>query len=157
VQRQYTGTAGRIENAQVAVYPRYASAAGHALIDRELYLPKSWTADPDRCQAAGIPDDTEFATKPQLARRMIKRVLGAGIPFAWFAADEVYGDNGKLRAWLESRQVRYVLAVGCAHRVPAGAGRSAPMSSLHAYRSEPGSGHPLEGRQGPALLRLGLG
>jgi SRSO17 transposase len=136
VQRQYTGTAGRIENAQVAVYLGYASAAGHALIDREMYLPKSWTADPGRCRAAGIPDGTQFATKPQLARRMIERALGAGIPFAWFAAGEVYGDNGKLRAWLESRQVRYVLAVACDHRVPAGAGRTIRADELAARLPE---------------------
>jgi SRSO17 transposase len=132
VQRQYTGTAGRIENAQVAVYLGYASAAGHALIDRELYLPQSWTADPGRCQAAGIPDGTPFATKPQLARRMIERALDARIPFAWFAADEVYGDNAKLRAWLESRQVRHVLAVACDHHIPAGAGRTIRADQLAA-------------------------
>ena len=72
VQRQYTGTARRIENAQVAVYLGYAARRGHALIDRELYLPRSWTDDPERCQAAGIPEDTKVATKPQLARRMIE-------------------------------------------------------------------------------------
>jgi SRSO17 transposase len=123
VQRQYTGTAGRIENAQVAVYLGYASAAGHALIDRELYLPASWTSDPARCQAAGIPQDTAFATKPELAWRMIGRARAAGVPFGWFAGDEVYGDNGKLRARLEKAQIRYVLAVSCDHRVPSGAGR----------------------------------
>ena len=98
VQRQYTGTAGRIENAQVAVYLGYAAPAGHALIDRELYLPRSWTADPARCRAAGIPAGTGFATKPQLARRMIARAVTAGVPAAWVAADEVYGENGPLRA-----------------------------------------------------------
>ena len=123
VQRQYTGTAGRIENAQVAVYLGYASPGGHALIDRELYLPRSWTADPARCQAAGIPQGTGFATKPELAWRMIERAIAAGVPFGWFAGDEVYGDNSKLRIRLEDRQVPYVLAVSCDHRVPAGAGR----------------------------------
>jgi len=78
VQRQYTGTAGRIENSQVAVFLTYAGRGGHALIDRELYLPKSWTADPARCRTAGIPDGTAFATKPALARRMIARTLDAG-------------------------------------------------------------------------------
>src|SRR3954449_12566189 len=67
VQRQYTGTAGRIENAQVGVYLGYASRRGHAMIDRELYLPRSWTADPDRCAGAGVPADVGFATKPALA------------------------------------------------------------------------------------------
>jgi SRSO17 transposase len=123
VQRQYTGTAGRIENAQVAVCLGYAARAGHALIDRELYLPRSWTDDPARCQAAGIPADVGFATKPQLARRMIERTVTAGVPFAWVAGDEAYGDNGPLRGWLDDSQVRYVLAVSCDHRVPAGAGQ----------------------------------
>ena len=132
VQRQYTGTAGRIENAQVAVYLGYASAAGHALIDRELYLPQSWTADPARCQAAGIPAGTRFATKPELAWRMIERALGAGVPFGWFAGDEVYGDNGPLCSRLEDRQVRYVLAVSCDHRVPAGPGRTMRADELAA-------------------------
>ena len=102
VQRQYTGTAGRIENAQVAVYLGYAAPLGHTLIDRELYLPKSWTSDGERCAAAGIPGDVTFATKPQLARRMIERAADAAVPFAWVAGDEVYGDNGPLRTWLES-------------------------------------------------------
>jgi SRSO17 transposase len=101
VQRQYTGTAGRIDNAQVAVYLGYATPAGHALIDRELHLPRSWAGNPERCQAAGIPGDTGFATKPQLARRMIERAATTGVPFAWVAGDEVYGDNGPLRGWLE--------------------------------------------------------
>jgi SRSO17 transposase len=124
VQRQYTGTAGRIENAQVAVYLSYAAPAGHALIDRELYLPRSWTDDPARCRAAGVPAGTGFATKPQLARRMIERTVTAGVPFGWAAGDEVYGDNGPLRIWLEDSQIRYVLAVSCDHRVPAGAGHT---------------------------------
>lgn len=80
VQRQYTGTAGRIENAQVAVYLTYAGLCGHAMIDRELYLPKSWTLDADRCAVAGVPDDVEFATKPALARTRIARALDAGAP-----------------------------------------------------------------------------
>ena len=80
VQRQYTGTAGRTENAQVGVYLSYAGRGGHALIDRELYLPRSWTADPARCRAAGIPAGVQFATKPALARAMISRALDAGIP-----------------------------------------------------------------------------
>jgi SRSO17 transposase len=130
VQRQYTGTAGRIENAQVAVYLGYAAPRGHALIDRELYLPKSWTDDPDRCAAAGIPATVRFATKPQLAKRMIERAAGAAVPFAWVAGDEVYGDNGPLRTWLETRRIAYVLAVACDHRVPAGAGHTIRADQL---------------------------
>ena len=122
VQRQYTGTAGRVENAQVAVYLTYAGRGGHALIDRELYLPESWTSDPDRCQAAGVPADVEFATKPALARQMIIRVLDAGTPARWAAGDEVYGADPGLRRELEDRGTGYVLAVARSHRVTAAAG-----------------------------------
>jgi SRSO17 transposase len=120
VQRQYTGTAGRIENAQVAVYLVYATTRGHAMIDRELYLPKGWTDDPDRLRAAGVPDQMGFATKPALATRMLTRALDAGVPAAWVAGDEVYGSNPGLRAELEARGVGYVLAVACDHRVVCG-------------------------------------
>jgi SRSO17 transposase len=122
VQRQYSGTAGRVENCQVAVFLSYASPAGHALIDRELYLPRSWTADPPRCAAAGIPDGTAFATKPGLARRMTGRALDAGTPAAWVTGDEVYGADPGLRADLERRRTGYVLAVAASHRVSTAAG-----------------------------------
>jgi SRSO17 transposase len=125
VQRQYTGTAGRIENAQAGVYLVYAATRGHAFIDRALYLPKSWTTDPDRCRAAGVPDDIKFATKPALAREMITRALDAGIPAAWAAGDEVYGTDSKLRAGLQERRIGYVLAVACDHQVTTLAGKHA--------------------------------
>ena len=115
VQRQYTGTAGRTENAQVAVYLAYVAPAGHALIDRELYLPRSWIADPGRCRAAGIPEETAFATKPALARRMLARTLDARVPAGWVAGDEVYGADPGLRSDLEKRETGYVLAVACRH------------------------------------------
>jgi SRSO17 transposase len=121
VQRQYTGTAGRVENAQVGVHLVYATDVGHACIDRELYVPRSWTADPERCTAAGIPAGHPFATKPALACSMITRALDAGVPAAWVAGDEVYGANPGLRTELERRRVGYVLAVACDHRVTAGA------------------------------------
>ena len=122
VQRQYTGTAGRIENAQVAVYLTYTGRRGHALIDRALYMPKSWTDFPDRCATAGVPDDVEFATKPALALKMIGAALDAGVPARWVAGDEVYGNDPKLRAALETRGVGYVLAVSCDHRIPTAGG-----------------------------------
>jgi len=122
VQRQYSGTAGRVENCQVAVFLSYAAPGGHALIDRELYLPESWTGDPARCTAAGIPAGTAFATKPALARRMIGRALDAGVPAAWVTADEVYGADPGLRADLERRQTGYVLAVSARHQVTTAAG-----------------------------------
>ncbi|MFF9391396.1 IS701 family transposase [Streptomyces griseoluteus] len=122
VQRQYTGTAGRIENSQVAVYLVYAGARGHAAVDRELYVPRSWTRDPDRCRAAGLSEDTVFATKPELARVMIERFLDAGHRVDWVAGDEVYGGNPKLRSALEGRGLGYVLAVACSAEVATGAG-----------------------------------
>ncbi|MGZ2359948.1 IS701 family transposase [Streptomyces sp. 372A] len=123
VQRQYTGTAGRIENAQVAVYLVYAGRRGHAAVDRELYISRSWTADPDRCRAAGLGEDTVFATKPELAARMIDRFLDAGHRVGWVAGDEVNGGNPKLRSALEERGTGYVPAVACSHEVTTGAGR----------------------------------
>jgi SRSO17 transposase len=90
VARQYTGTAGKVDNAQVAVYLAYATTSGHGVIDRELYLPQGWLDDPARLQAAGVPDRVGFATKPELTRRMLERALGAGVPAGWVTADEVY-------------------------------------------------------------------
>lgn len=117
VQRQYTGTAGRIENAQVAVYLTYATTRGHALIDRALYLPRCWTDDDQRRGAAGVPADVEFATKPALARRMLTDALDAGVSASWVAGDEVYGADPGLRGDLERRGMGYVLAVACNHQV----------------------------------------
>jgi SRSO17 transposase len=122
VQRQYTGTAGRIENSQVAVYLVYAAPAGYAFIDRELYLPRGWTGDPDRCEAAGVPEDMEFATKPALGTAMIVRALEAGTPARWAADDEVYGNDPGLRAEIASRGLGFVLAVAKDHRILTGAG-----------------------------------
>ena len=124
VARQYTGTAGRVENAQVGVFLAYAASDGaRALIDRELYVPEKWAADRDRCRAAGIGDEVAFATKPKLAQDMLERAVNAGVPFAWVAADEVYGQNPGLRDWLEDRQIGYVMAVPCSELITVGAGR----------------------------------
>jgi SRSO17 transposase len=171
VKRQYSGTAGRIENCQIGVFLAYASRHGHAFIDRELYLPESWTTDRPRCRAAGIPDSVGFHTKPQLGRRMLARALEAGVPAAWVTADEVYGQDGRLRLWLEEQGLAHVLAVNCnqslvsglfcferadqlAARLPAGAwrhlsaGQGAKGERLYAWARvairplrEPGRGH----------------
>ena len=117
VARQYSGTAGRIENCQIGVFLTYASAQGHTLIDRELYLPKAWTDDRERCRRAGIPDEHEFATKPVLARQMLARAFEAGMTLAWVTGDSVYGDDRALRCWLEERTQAYVLAVSGKERV----------------------------------------
>ena len=111
VARQYSGTAGRIENCQIGVFLAYAAAAGRTFIDRELYLPKAWTEDRERCAEAGIGPEVEFATKPELALAMIMRALDAEVPAGWVAGDEVYGQNGGLRLALEERNMGYVLAV----------------------------------------------
>lgn len=111
VQRQYSGTAGRVENSQIGVFLCYAGGAGSAFIDRELYLPRPWIEDRARCRAAGIPDTVEFATKPELAREMIERALDAGVPCGWVTGDEVYGGDRRLRLWLEQRGQAFVLAV----------------------------------------------
>jgi len=123
VQRQYTGTAGRIENSQVAVYLTYAAPRGHALIDRALYLPRSWAEDPERCDDAGIPTNKRsFATKPALAKTLIDRAVAAKVPAAWVAADEVYGADPTLRADIRGHGLGYVLAIAANRRVPTHAG-----------------------------------
>jgi SRSO17 transposase len=111
VQRQYSGTAGKVDNCQLGVFLAYASRTGRAFIDRELYLPRSWTNDPARCRAARVPEQVGFRTKPQLAQLMLECALDAGVPASWVTADEVYGGDPVLRRWLEDRGVPYVLAV----------------------------------------------
>ena len=117
VSRQYSGTAGRIENCQIGVFLAYRSSQGHALIDRELYLPKAWCGDQTRCAEARIPDTKEFATKPALAREMLSRAVHAGIPARWVAADEVYGGDSKFRNLLEKQRLNYVVTISCQQRL----------------------------------------
>ena len=124
VQRQYSGTAGRVENCQLGVFLAYAAPTGRALIDRELYLPRSWTDDRDRCREAGVPDDVQFSSKTDLARLMLGRALDAGIPASWVTADEAYGKDGKFREWLEQRRIGYVVAVAKNQAVRGDAGPS---------------------------------
>ena len=111
VQRQYSGTAGRIENCQVGVFLAYAGSGGKALLDRELYLPRVWAEDLERRREAGVPEDTVFRTKGRLARLMLERAVESGVPFGWFTGDEVYGSDRKLRLWLERAEIPHVLAV----------------------------------------------
>jgi len=117
VQRQYSGTAGRVENCQVGVFLAYAGGGGRAFLDRELYLPEGWAADPARRAEAGVPAAVGFATKGELAQAMLARAFAAGVPAAWVTGDEVYGNAGHLRAWLEGQGRGYVLAVSCDHPV----------------------------------------
>jgi SRSO17 transposase len=113
VKQQYCGTTGRVENCQVGVFLSYVSQKGHTLIDRELYLPKEWIDHPERCREAGIPEETRFRTKCELAQLMVERLWNAQIPFAWVVADTVYGGNLDLRIWLQAHGYSYVLAVAC--------------------------------------------
>jgi SRSO17 transposase len=111
VQRQYSGTAGRIENCQVGVFLAYASRRGYAFLDRALYLPESWAGDPARREEAGVPADVAFTTKPKLGRALLARAVAAGVPGAWVTADTVYGADSTLRRWIEAQGLAYVLAV----------------------------------------------
>jgi SRSO17 transposase len=132
VQRQYTGTAGRIENAQVATYLAYATGKGRALIDRRLYLPKSWTEHPERCRKAGVPATVGFATKLTHARDMLTAALDAGVPAEWVTADEFYGNERGLRRDLQARGLGYVLAVAKSHRVTPATGITATVEHIAA-------------------------
>lgn len=112
VARQYTGTAGRIENAQVGVFVAYASEKGAAFVDRALYLPREeWANDPLRREEAGVPEEVRFATKGELAKGMLRRAFEAKVPARWVVADTVYGTARGLRGWLEEQGHSYVLAV----------------------------------------------
>jgi len=122
VARQYSGTAG-VENCQIGVFLTYATAAGRTFLDRELYLPKRWTEDRDRCAAAGIGADVEFATKPELAMAMLQRAHDNGVPARWVTGDEVYGQYSRLRNKCEELGLSYVLAVGVNQHVIAGPGK----------------------------------
>jgi SRSO17 transposase len=131
VQRQYSGTAGRIENCQLGVFLTYVTTTGRALIDRELYLPVSWTDDRERCREVGIDEDVVFATKPQLAQQMLARLIDAGIEVGCFTADEAYGDNPGLRTWLEQQHIDYVMAISCdtAFATPTGPTRADKLAA----------------------------
>lgn len=117
VHRQYSGTAGRIENCQIGVFLGYASRHGRALIDRALYLPECWTKDAERCRQAGIPDNVAFATKPKIARTLVQRAIQAKVPFAWVAGDCVYGSDSSLRRAIEQAGKGYVLAITSAQHL----------------------------------------
>lgn len=132
VGRQYCGTTGQVENCQVGVFLSYVTDKGHALIDRELYLPLDWCEDADRRSAAHIPEEVRFQTKPELAAQMIARLERAAVPIDWVVADTVYGGNFDLRNWLEAHQYHYVMAVACTEPVPfqTGEGRARVEAAL---------------------------
>ncbi|WP_165945665.1 IS701 family transposase [Micromonospora sp. KC606] len=129
-QRQYSGTAGKVENCQIGTFLAYVSPKGRALVDRELYLPRSCICDPQRCERAAVPDDVKFATKPEHARTMLSRAIAAGVPFAWFSADEAFGQNPGLRDWLEEQDIAYVMATRNDDEVPAGLHTVSPVKAM---------------------------
>jgi SRSO17 transposase len=137
VARQYSGTAGKVDNCQIGVLVGYASQLGQAVLDRELYLPKEWTEDRDRCRQAGIPDERGFATKPQLAQQLLARAFTAGVPATWVTGDNVYGNDRRLRLWLEAQPRAYVLAVSGQAYVWLG-GRQRQVKTILAALSEEG-------------------
>ena len=154
VQRQYSGTAGRVENCQVGVFLGYASRHGRALIDRALYLPEGWAGDAGRRAGAGVPGGVTFVTKPKLGAAMLERALDAGVPCAWVAGDSVYGADRALRRRIEARGgLGYVLAVTSGQRL------GARRVDAWAAGVPPEGWQPAErrrGRQGTAALRLGV-
>jgi SRSO17 transposase len=111
VKRQYSGTAGRVENCQIGVFLGYASDKGQALIDRALYLPQEWAGDEARRREAKVPDEVTFATKPELGRQMLERAFAADVPARWVTGDSIYGGDRRLRLWLEERQRWFVLGI----------------------------------------------
>jgi SRSO17 transposase len=135
VKRQYLGCAGRVANGINVVYASYAAPAGHAVIEARLYVPKDWADDRHRCRAAGIPDDLEFATKPQLAAEIVKDLLTEGRCPPWVTGDEVYGRDAKLRSALEDRHLGYVLKIPCSFRVTLPTGQK--VRADHAARLVP--------------------
>jgi SRSO17 transposase len=153
VQRQYSGTAGKVDNCQLGVFLAYASSRGRAFIDRELYLPKAWTEDRARCRAARVPDQVGFRTKPQLAQVMLERALDAGVPASWVTADEVYGQDPALRGWLEGHEMAYVLAIKSSELLAVG-DRPAKLSAAQLAAAVPAehwvgasAGHGAKGRR----------
>jgi SRSO17 transposase len=122
VSRQYTGTSGKIDNCQIGVFAAYATDRGRSLVDRELYLPKCWARDRERCRAAKVPDERVFATKGELARDVVRRCVAAGLPAAWVTADEAYGQDWSFRRMLEQLGLGYVVAVPKSQQVKSLAG-----------------------------------
>lgn len=146
VQRQYSGTAGKVDNCQVGVFLGYASRAGHVLLDRALYLPQAWAEDEERREAARVPRRVRFHTKPTLGARMLRRAWAAGMPMMWVTGDEVYGDDPRLRDVIARAGRRYVLAVGA----------NTPVWTTRPATVEPKPAHGERGRP-PTRRRLAAG
>jgi SRSO17 transposase len=155
VARQYTGSAGKVTNCQIGVFAAYVSRHGHAFVDRALYLPKAWTDDPIRLAAAHVPPGITFATKPRLALAMIERAIAAEVPFAWVAADSVYG-VGEIETALRRADKGYVLGVNGSHSFSSWIGKPPVAGTAEAIAADldPAVWRRLsagEGTKGPRL------
>ena len=158
VKRQYTGTVGKRENCQVGVFLAYASLRGQAFIDRELYLPEEWALDKERRERAGVPEEVEMRTKPELAKEMLQRALDAGVKAGWVVADSVYGDSRRLGMFLEEREQPYVLALSGKAHVWSGFYQHRVSTLLDALREgELQSGESAEEEEGWKRLSAGEG
>lgn len=161
VQRQYSGTAGRIENCQIGVFMALATSRGQTLVDRELYLPESWCVDARRRREADVPEDRSFETKPKLAIKMLRRAFAAGLQPAFVLADEVYGNDSKFRRFLENRGQPFVVAVNCGQRLWTGLKRLRVDEIATGFPSKAWKRMSIdEGAKGPrvydwALLKIG--
>lgn len=155
VSRQYTGSAGKITNCQIGVFAAYVSHRGHAFIDRALYLPKNWTSNSARMVSAHVPTETRFATKPALAVQMIARAIAADVPFAWVAADSVYG-VGDVEQALRRAGKGYVLGVGSNHHFGSWVGKPAVFGTAGeiAQDLDPAAWHRLSAGNGTKGARL---
>ena len=161
VQRQYSGTAGKVENCQIGVFLAYGSRHGRTFLDRELYLPQVWAADGERRWEAGVPAEVAFRTKGQLAQGMIARAVAAGVPFGWVAGDTVYGNDRRLRRWLEEQGIAHVLAVKSNESLWADTERgSAQVAARQLSQEIPDEGWQRlsagDGTKGPRLYDWGL-
>lgn len=130
VARQYCGRLGKVDNCQVGVYLAYVAPTGAAFLDVQLYLPKAWIDDRDRCQAAKIPDEVTFQTKPEIAQAMLKNVWAEGIPMQWVTGDTLYGNSPGLRHSIHAHQRHYVMEIGPHHRVTLASGAQIKLSDL---------------------------
>jgi SRSO17 transposase len=157
VKRQYSGTAGRVENCQVGVFLAYASHRGQAFVDRELYLPEEWVQDKERRKRTGVPEEVGMRTKPELAREMLGRALEAGVSAAWVVADSVYGDTRRLGMFLEEREQPYVLALSGKAYVWAGFRQHRISKVLEALRQEGGPAPEGAAEEGWRRLSAGDG
>jgi SRSO17 transposase len=158
VERLRNSTTGRLENRQLGLFLAYASPRGWACIDRALYLPEEWAEDEARRREAGVPEEVTFATKGELARRMLERAFDASVPAAWVTGGETYGTDRRLRHWLEARGYSYVLAEERSATLPRPEGTLLPsVPGWAGFVIEGGAERSSEGNRGPRRQQSDVG